>query len=121
MAEGLGSAGANTALDALRAAYPFIKLHVGAPGAAGTANAAVETDRKNAGWIAASGGATSNGSAMNWNPVDGTEDYTHFSAWSDVAAGNFGFSGTITSNPVTTGDSYTIAIGDLDVSFPLAS
>ena len=31
MAEGFGSAGANTALDALVAAYPWIKLHTGAP------------------------------------------------------------------------------------------
>ena len=34
MAEGFGSAGANTALDAMVAAYPWIKLHTAAPGAA---------------------------------------------------------------------------------------
>ena len=35
MAEGFGSAGANTALDAMCAAYTWIKLHTAAPGAAG--------------------------------------------------------------------------------------
>ena len=40
MALGLGSNGANVALDALLAAHTWIKLHVGDPGPAGTANPA---------------------------------------------------------------------------------
>lgn len=121
MAEGLGAAGANTALDALLAAYPWVKLHVGAPGAAGTTNPATETERKQATWTAASAGAGSNSAALQWVGVDGSEDYTHFSAWSLAAAGSFGFSGVITANAVIVGDTFTVAIGDLDVSFPLAS
>jgi hypothetical protein len=121
MAEGLGSAGANTALDALLAAYPWVKLHVGAPGAAGTTNPAVETTRKQATWNASSGGASSNSNALAWAGVSGSEDYTHFSLWSASSAGNFGFSGQLTANPVTAADTFTIAIGDLDVSWPLAS
>lgn len=121
MAEGLGAAGANTALDALLAAYPWVKLHVGAPGSAGTANAAAETTRKQAAWAAASAGASSNTGALTWSAVAGSEDYTHFTLWSASTAGNFGLSGVITANPVVAGDTLTVAVGDLDVSFPLAS
>ena len=121
MAEGLGPSGANVGLDAILAAHPWVKLHVGAPGAAGTSNPAAETTRKQATWAASSGGASSNTNALQWAPVGGSEDYTHFSLWSASTAGNFGLSGQITANPVVTGDTFTVAIGDLDVSFPLAS
>ncbi len=121
MAEGLSAAAANTALDAILAAYPWIKLHVGAPGSAGTSNAATETTRKQATWGSSSGGAASNTNALNWTGVAGTEDYTHFTAWSASTAGNFGFSGTVTANAVVTGDNFSVAIGDLDVSLPIAS
>jgi len=121
MAEGLGSSGANTALDALLAAYPWIKLHTGAPGANGTSNAATETTRKQATYSAASAGAASSTGALTWTSVAASEDYTHFSAWSASSAGNFGFSGTVVANAVSAGDNFTIAIGDIDVSLTLAS
>lgn len=121
MAEGFGAAGANTALDALLAAYPWIKLHVGAPGSAGTANAATETTRKQASWNAAAAGASSNSGALTWTNVAGSEDFTHFTAWTASTNGTFGFSGTVTANAVTAGDTFTIAAGDLDVSATLAS
>lgn len=121
MAEGFGSAGANTALDAVLAAYPWIKLHTGAPGANGTANAATETTRKQATWTSAAAGAASNSGALTWTNVAGSEDYTHFTAWTASTAGTFGFSGTITANAVTAADTFTIATGDLDVALTLAS
>lgn len=121
MAEGMGSAGANTALDALLAAYTWIKLYVGAPGASATSNAATETTRKQATWRASASGASSQSNALTWTSVAGSEDYTHFAAWTASTAGTFGFSGTITANAVTAGDTFTIAIDDLDVSYTLAS
>lgn len=121
MAEGWSSTAGNAALTTLVATYPWIKLHVGAPGAAGTANPAVETDRVQATWGTATGGAVSNTAALTWSAVGGTEDYTHYTAWSASSAGTFGFSGTVTANAVSTGDDFTIPIGDLDVSLPLAS
>ncbi len=121
MATGWGSAGAGTALDSARAAYTWIKLHVGDPGAAGTANPATETTRKQATWGTVSAGAFSNTGALDWTNVAGAEDYTHFSCWTASTAGTFGFSGTVTANPVTAGDNFSIAVGDLDVSVPLAS
>lgn len=121
MTVGLGSAGANTALDALLAAYPWIKLYTGDPGATGVANAATETTRKQATWAASVGGASSNTNALTWSAIAGSQDATHFGAWSLAAAGTFGFSGTITANGYTAGDDYVVAIGDLDVAFPLAA
>lgn len=121
MAEGLGSAGANTALNALTAAYPWMKLHIGAPGAAGTSNPAVETTRKQVTWGAASSGAITNTDLVEWNTVAASEDYTHFTLWSASTAGTFGASGTLVSDPITVGDTFQIAIGDLDLSFTLAT
>ncbi len=121
MATGWGSAGAGTALDATRAAYTWIKLHVGDPGSAGTANAATETTRKQATWGTVTSGAFSNTAALDWTSVAGSEDYTHWTCWTASTAGTFGFSGTLTANPVTTGDNFSIAIGDLDVAVTLAS
>lgn len=121
MAEGFGVAGANTALDAMLAAYPWIKHHTGAPGAAGTSNAATETTRKQVSWAASSAGAGTSSAQVQWTNVAASEDYTHATFWSASTAGTFGFSGVTTSSPVTAGDTYTIAAGDIDVTVTLAS
>lgn len=127
MAVGLAPATAASILDAIgnAAAFSFsavwIKLHVGDPGAAGTSNPANETDRVQASFGAASSGAISNDAALTWTGVSGTEDYTHFSAWTASTAGTFEFSGAITANAVTAGDNFTIPIGDLDLTLAVAS
>lgn len=127
MAVGWASATAASILDALgnatawSVATPYIKLHVGDPGAAGTANAATETTRKLVSFGAASGGAISNDAALTWTAVAGSEDYTHFSLWDASTAGNFLASGTVTANAVTAGDTFTIPIGDLDLTLAVAS
>jgi hypothetical protein len=121
MATSWSAVAGNAAIDTLLATYSFIKLHVGSPGAAGTSNPAVETTRKQATWAAAASGASSNTNLLSWTNVAGSEDYTHFTAWTLAAAGVFGFSGTITANAVTAGDTFSVAIGDLDVVLTLAS
>lgn len=122
MAEGLSATLANSILDNEVEDYTWVKLHTGAPGASATANAATETDRIQATFgTNASGGAFSNTTELEWTSVAGTEDYTHFSVWSLSSAGVFGWSGTVTANPVTAGDTFTIPVGDLDVSFTVAS
>lgn len=121
MAEGWGPTAANHALDTELALYTWLKLHVGAPGAAGTSNAATETTRKQVTWGAASGGAATSTGQLQWTNVAGSEDYTHATFWTASSAGTFGFSGTVTSNPVTAGDTFTVAIGDVDVAVTLAS
>lgn len=129
MALGLAPATANAILDALCRSVTWtepdalwVKLHVGDPGAAGTANAATETTRKQATFgSAASGGSIANTSALSWTSVAGTEDYTHFSAWDASTGGNFIYSGTVTANPMTAGDDLNIAIGALVVALAVAA
>jgi hypothetical protein len=121
MAEGLSVAAANAALDTLGSTYPWIKLHVGAPGSAGTSNPATETTRKQATWASAASGAKTSSADLTWTAVAGSEDFTHFTAWTASSAGSFGFSGPITANAVTAGDTFTILSGDLDYSFTTAS
>jgi hypothetical protein len=122
MATGISAAEANEAVDAWLASYTWVKLHTGDPGASGTSNPATETDRVQATWAAASAGASSNTNALTWSAVAGSEDYTHYSLWTASSAGTFGGSGTVTANAVTTGDNFTIGIGDLDISLgPIAA
>lgn len=121
MAEGWGPTAANSALDTLVAAYPWLKLHTGAPGSAGTSNAATEATRKQVTYSSASGGLVSNNAQVQWTNVAATETYSKCTFWTASSAGTFGFSGTVTSNPVTAGDTFTIAVGDVDVSVTLAS
>lgn len=121
MAEGWGSTAANSALDTLVAAYPWIKMHTGAPGSAGTTNAAAETTRKQVTWGSAATGAVSSSAQVQWTNVAGSETYTKASFWTASTAGTFGFSGSVTANPVTAGDTFTVAVGDIDVSVTLAS
>lgn len=121
MATGWSATAGNAALTSLVGTYSWVQLHVGEPGAAGTANVAVETDRVQASWGSPSGGTVSNSAQLQWVAVAGAEDYTHFTVWTLATAGVFGFSGTVTANAVATGDTFTIPIGDLDVSLTLAS
>lgn len=128
MALGLSSTVANALLDALGNATNYtaptavwIKLHTADPGAAGTSNAATETTRKQASFAAASGGSMASDAAISWTNIAGSQDATHFSAWDASTSGNFLFSGTITANAYTAGDTYTVASGALTVSLNTAA
>lgn len=121
MAVGFSTAAANAALDTLVATYPWVKLHIGDPGAAGTSNAAAETTRKQGTFSAASSAATTTTADLTWTSVAGSEDYTHVSLWTASSGGSFGASGTVTANAVTAGDTFTVTAGNLDISLPVAS
>ncbi len=111
----------NTAYTGPAAIYA--KLHVADPGAAGTSNAATETTRQAVSWGAASSttGIVANDTAVTWTNIAGSQDATHFSLWDNVSAGNFLGSGTITANPYTAGDTYTIATGAITWSLNIAA
>jgi len=127
MAHGLSAYLCNAWLDALAnntsyaVAQVYIKLHTGDPGAAGTANAATETTRKAASFGAASAGAITSDADISWTNISGSQDASHFTAWDSLTTGNFLFSGTITANPYTAGDTYTISSGNLSASLTVAS
>lgn len=99
----------------------WVQPHVGSPGAAGTGNQAAETDRQQATFAASSGGSIASSAPATWTGVAGSEDWTHFSAWSASTAGTFLFSGTVTANPLTAGDTATIDAGGLVVTLPVAT
>jgi hypothetical protein len=127
MATGLSAYLANSFLNALgnattySVATPYIKLHVGDPGVNGTTNPAVETTRKSVSFAVANAGAIASDTDITWTNIAGSEDATHFTAWDNLTAGNFLFSGTVTGNPYTAGDTYTIASGSLTASLTVAS
>lgn len=121
MAVGFSTAEANSLLDTLASTYSWIKLHVGDPGASGTANAATETTRKQPTWASASAASKASSADVVWTSVAGSEDFTHFSLWTASTAGSFGGSGTITANAVTAGDTFTLTSGSLVLSVPVAS
>lgn len=120
MAEGLAAVAANANLDSNWTTYSWVKLHVGAT-AVGASNAAVETTRKQVTGASASGGSKASNVALTWTSVAGSEDYTQFSVWTASTAGTCGWTGSVTANPVTAGDTFTIASGSLTSSFTVAS
>lgn len=118
---GIAAAGANTALDAIRTDTPFVQLHTGDPGAAGTANIATETTRKAVTFSAASGGVMTNSAQVQWTNIAGSQDATFFTIWNASTAGTFKFSGTITANAYTAGDTYTAAISAITLTIAAAA
>ena len=58
---------------------------------------------------------------VTWTAIAGSEDATYFTAWDASTAGNFLFSGIITGNAYTAGDTYTIPSASLTVALTLAS
>ena len=68
-----------------------------------------------------SSGSLASDAAITWTNIAGSEDATYFTAWDSLTTGNFLFSGTITGNPYTAGDTYTIPSGSLTVSLTVAS
>ena len=127
MATGIGSYLGNSWMDALgnatsfSVAVPYVKLHVGDPGAAGTANPATEVTRKSVSFSAASAGGLTSDADVSWTNIAGSQDATHFTCWDSLTVGNFLFSGAITAGAFTAGDTYTISSGNLTVSLTLAS
>lgn len=129
MALGLNPTVANSLLAALLKATPYtgpaalyVKLHIGDPGAAGTTNPAANTTRQQVTFTGTpSGGQLSNNAAVSWTNVSAAEDYSHYSVWDSSTAGAFQFSGLITANAVTVGDTFTVAAGGLVASFAVAA
>ena|SRR5580765_419401 len=127
MAEGMSTFVAGAVLNALGNASPFsvpavyAQLHIGPPGAAGTANPATETTRHGVSFAVAQGPVMTNDVAVTWANIVGAQDPTHFTAWDAQSGGNFLFSGTIESGPYAAGNTLTIPAGNLAVSLQTAS
>jgi len=130
MATGLSSTVADAILDAYcrsvawtEPAEFWVKLHVGDPGSAGIANAASETTRKQITFSAASGGIITNSAQVQWlNYPVGTDTISYVSFWDASSGGTFiGSDGLATNRTPASGDTVTLAAGDLDLSLPIAA
>jgi hypothetical protein len=127
MATGLSSYLANAFLNSVGNATSFsvstayVKLHIGDPGANGTTNPATETTRKAVSFGAAGSGSMASDADVTWTAISGSQDATYFTAWDASTAGNFLFSGTISGNAYTAGDTYTIPSASLTVALTIAS
>jgi hypothetical protein len=116
MTVGQSSTHAHAILNVLRGtAYtgvtPYVALHTGDPGSAGTANASATTTRMAATFAAPSAGSTTS-SAMSWTSwVPASETITHFSIWTASTAGTFLQSGAFSaSKSPTPGDTVNATV-----------
>lgn len=117
MPTGVLAAEANEDLAALAAKYPWITLHIGDPGASGTANPAANTTRKQASFAAPAGGVIATNAELRWTGVPSGEDYTHWSGWTSETGGSAGWSGTIAADEVTVGNNFVLPSGGLTFTF----
>lgn len=120
MTVGFASAHLDALINIMRATdatqfVPWLKLHTGDPGSAGTSNASAETTRKQLTFAAPSTVSTvrsSAASAASWATWSaGSETISHFSVWDASTAGNFKFSGSFSaSRSVINGDTLNATI-----------
>lgn len=94
-------------------ANTYAQLHVGDPGASGTANVSAETSRKQYTRGTESGGSIGiTGTGTQWSPwAAGTETISHVSVWDNITpgAGNFLYSYPLdTPRTVNDGDTFTL-------------
>lgn len=123
---GLSKLAAVERLTAWATKYDMIQLHVGDPGAVGTANIAAESTRLAMTWDAPDDSVAGVVTMTHTNDVDittaaATEDWSHVSHWDAPTTGDFGGSGTITADPITVGSDRTFPAGSIIVTVPVAS
>jgi hypothetical protein len=108
----------NTASPAI--ATPFVKLHTGDPGSAGTSNASGVTTRNAIAWSAASGGSMALSSLSSFS-MTGSETISHISIWDASTSGNFLQSCALTASvPVINGSTLSFSAVTLALS-PIAA
>jgi hypothetical protein len=95
----------------------WAKLHIGAPGAAGTANPAAETDRVQLVLAAASAGVITTSAETRWDNVSNSETYSDVTFWDASTGGNFiGQDDLPAPVAVVAGNNFFIPAGDIDLS-----
>lgn len=110
-------------------ATPYVQLHTGDPGAAGTANVAVvdSTDPapRKAVAFSAPGNHPSNielrvvsTAEMEWlsNEIDPGQTITHFSIWSAATGGDCLYIAPVAEPKIVGSDGVTVPVGELEVA-----
>jgi hypothetical protein len=124
MALGLSATLANAMLKGTGAGlddYRWLQLHVGAPGAAFSANIAAQSTRFQVTWDTPVGGACDVTTDVALTGLAATETWIAFTAWSASTAGTAGLSGSISVGQVLSGANITIPTASITVTFTLAS
>jgi hypothetical protein len=131
MTVGIASGTANLSLDTLNTAsttttgVTYVKLHIGDPGSAGTANPCTLTTRVAVTWAASSGGSKSaNGTLPSWtiSGISTYEDVSHISIWDASTAGNFRWSVALTGSAKRVVNGDTLSLTSLTLAFtPIAA
>jgi hypothetical protein len=122
MAVGLLAPLANAMLAVVEAnSYVYIKMHVGDPGAAGTANPAPETTRKLVDWSVPAGGAMESVAEIEWPDLAAAQTWTHYSLWTAASGGTCGHTGTIAPRSWGVGDDAILPVGTVTMTYPLAT
>lgn len=126
MTVGLTAAQANAFLNVYRntaasaVATPFVQLHTGDPGAAGTSNVSAVTTRNAIVWAAASGGSMALSTLSSFSMTT-SETISHVSIWTASSAGTFLQSCALTANvPVINGSTLSFSAFTMNFS-PIAA
>lgn len=125
MSVGQSTGHAHSILNVMRgtdytAFTPYIQLHTGDPGSAGTANVSAETTRVSPTFGAPSAGAMA-ASAISWEDWDaGTEAISHISLWDASSSGNFKMSAEL-DDPKTVENGDTLNITPTVSQGPIAA
>lgn len=87
----------------------WVRVHIGDPGASGTANGSAVTTRSQVTFAASSGGAIAlTGTPPTWT-MTATETISHISVWDASTAGNFLWSAALSaSKSVQANDALTL-------------
>ena len=102
-------------------AATYIQLHVGDPGASGTANLSAVTTRQSATFNAASSGALALTAAPSAWSMTTSETISYISVWSASTSGTFYWSAALSvSKTVANGDTLTLNTCGLSLA-PLAA
>ena len=101
---------------AYSAVTPFVQLHVGDPGAAGTTNPSANTTRNAPTFAAPSSNSMALSSLGTWTMTT-SETITHISIWSASSAGTFQESWALSSGvPVVNGSTFSLTTLTLSYS-----
>lgn len=91
-----------------------IRLHIGNPGAEGTANVAAEAKKKTA-TVESLGGVVHNTTAIEWSEVAAKETYSFFTVWKKAGGAFMGYGEWTPSVAVEVGDTFKVNIGNLTI------
>lgn len=94
----------------------YAKLHLGAPGAAGTSNPSAMTTRIQATFgNAATARTIATTAVMAWAGASTAETHTNCSFWTDATIGTFLGDDDFTAAPVAVGEVFQVAIGGFTI------